>query len=176
MGKRRTQWIGGGQNIEPETDASTIPAELIQLLPPLQTATIAGLPSKVVVEAIYLNFSVHRLLTAEVDALGFLVWVANRQENSNLPVQALDALSLIDTSYANPHIMMMAPLPVPPVTHSSDLGAVAADLRVDVAHHEFQANRGVDRAQEMVVMSVNCDVSVVLSVFCQWRMLLAYYG
>ncbi len=174
MGKRKYQWVGGGQNIEPETDASTVPTELISLVPALPTTISAGQDTNCLVEAIYMHFSIHRLLITEVDALGFLVWVANRKENSDEAVQALDALSLADISYANKNIMMMAPLPVPRIALSSDLLSGTVTEEVLVSSHEYQATRKLERSTEMVVMAVNCDVSVVLSVFCQWRVLLSY--
>ena len=74
MAKRNYSWIGGAQNIEPETDASTSTTEVIQLIPPQQVATVVGARTEMLIEAIYLHFSIHRLLITEVDALAFLVY------------------------------------------------------------------------------------------------------
>ncbi len=173
--KRIYNWIGGGQNIEPETDASTSVTEVIQLVPALPAADAQGQNTQALVEAIYLHFSVHRIFTDEIDAAGFVVWMANLQEGASaLPVQSLDALSTQDRAYGNKAIMMMAPLPVPPVLGSSDLLSVATNEQVLVASHEYQARRKYDRMGQVLSMSVNCDVSVALSVFCQWRVLLSY--
>jgi len=174
MAKRIYSWVGGGQNIEPETDAGTTVSEVIQLLPPQQTSVEVGNRTKCLIEAIYLHFSIHRLLITEVDALGFMVYQSAVSESSNNPVQALDALSLQDRAYGNKRIMMMAPLPVPRITLSGDLVSVTVNEEVKVSSHEYQAMRKHDRASEVLCLTVNCDVSVVLSVFCQWRVLLSW--
>lgn len=103
---RTSVWVGGGQNIQPETDASTGVDEIIQLVPALLLADQPGMPSACLVEAIYLHFSVRRILTTTFDALAFLVWVGQVQEAGNNPVQALDALSLQPRLYSNKVIMM----------------------------------------------------------------------
>ncbi len=91
------------------------------MIPGQAIATVLGERTKLMVEAIYLHFSIHRLLINEVDALGFLVWVAQLQEAGNSPVQVLDALDTSDRVYSNKAIMMMAPLPFPGVNASGDL-------------------------------------------------------
>ncbi len=170
MGKKRPgQWIGGGQNIEPETQGSTAVSEVIQMIPGQAIATVLGERTKLMVEAIYLHFSIHRLLINEVDALGFLVWVAQLQEAGNSPVQVLDALDTSDRVYSNKAIMMMAPLPFPGVNASGDLITNQITQEGMVAHHEFQASRKIDRSSEVLCLTVQSDVSVVFSVFCQWR-------
>lgn len=174
MGKRKTQWIGGGQNIEPSTDVSTAIGDVIQMIPVLPLAEIRGQPTSMLIEAIYLHFSIHRLLITELDALGFVVWVANLQEAGNLPVQTIDALSLNDRLYGNKAIMMMAPLPVPRIALSGDLVSATVDQEVLTAHHEYQAMRKLDRSSNVLSLIVNSDVSVVCNVFCQWRVLVSY--
>lgn len=174
MGKRNFQWTGGGQNIEPETDAGTSVGEVIRIVPALATSGDTGANTRCVVEAIYLHFSIHRLLITELDALGFLVWTANVAESGSDPSQALDALSLVDRAYANKNILMMAPLPVPRIALSSDLLSGTVTEEVLVSSHEFQASRKLDRSNQVLAMTVNSDASLVVSVFCQWRVLLSY--
>jgi len=174
MGKRTTQWIGGGQNIEAEPQASTAVSEVIQLLPGIQVASILGAQANVVIEAIYLKFSVHRLLIAELDALGFVVWVAQLQEAGNNPAQVLDALDTSDRVYGNKQIMMMAPLSVPAIAYSGDLLSAIVTEEVKCETHEFQARRRLARQSELLALTVQADVSVVVNVFCQWRILVSY--
>ncbi len=174
MGKRRYQWVGGGQNIEPEPDASTSVGEVIRVIPATTTSEAAGENTQMVIEAIYMHFSIHRLLITELDALGFMVWTANVAEAGNDPSQALDALSTVDRAYANKNILMMAPLPVPRIALSSDLLSGTVTEEVLVSSHEYQASRKFDRSNQVLAMTVNSDVSVVVSVFCQWRVLVSY--
>ncbi len=174
MAKRKYQWTGGGQIIEPEPDASTSVGEVIRVVPALSPSADAGADTQCVVEAIYMHFSVHRLLITELDALGFLVWTANVAESGSDPSQALDALSTTDRAYANKNILMMAPLAVPRIGLSADLLSATVTEEVLVSSHEFQASRKLDRSNQVLAMTVNSDVSVVVSVFCQWRVLLSY--
>lgn len=175
MGSRKEyKWVGGGQNIEPETDAGTTTGEVIQIVPALPLADAGMIPGQCTLEAIYLHFSIHRLLITEIDALGFLVWVANVKETNVEPAQALDALSLAARAYSNKNILMMAPLPVPPILASSDLLSAIVSEEVFTDHHEYQASRKINRSTDVVALTVNCDVSVATNVFVQWRALLSY--
>ncbi len=149
--------------------------EVIQLVPALPQANALGENTQCLIEAIYLHFSIQRLLITNFDALGFVVWLAALQEGSSaLPVQSLDALSTRDRDYGNKAILMMAPLPVPPILASSDLVSAITNEAIVTDHHEYQATRKYDRAGQVLCMAVNSDVSVVCNVFCQWRVLLSY--
>ncbi len=172
--KKAYSWLGGGENIEPMGDASTATTELIQLIPAQPVADTVGARTQFLIEAIYLHFSIHRLLITELDACGFIVWQAPVTEASNLPAQSLDALSTTDRLYANKRIMMMAPLPVPPIFLSGDLVSATVDERVMTSSHEYQAMRKHDRSNTVLAMAVNSDVDIVLSVFCQWRVLVSW--
>ncbi len=171
---RKTSWLGGGQNIEPQTDASTATSDVIMMIPPTAAADIPGPRTTFLIEAIYLHFSVHRLLITEVDALGFMVYQIPPSEAGNLPSLALDSLSLQDRLYARKNIMMMAPLPFPGIFLSSDLGSATVMQEGLVAHHEFQAMRKHDTNSQVLALTVNSDVSVVFNVFCQWRILVSW--
>ncbi len=176
MSERRTQWLGGAKLQLANTDASSPVADIIEMIPAELSTAPVGQSTKYTVEAIYLHTSTRRLLTTTVDALGFVVWVAQVAETGNTPVQSLDALSTTNRAYGNSRIMMMKPLAVPPLLGTSDLLAFTVDDRVIVAHHEFQASRTLDRSNQVLAMQVNCDVSAVCQVFCQWRVLVSYAG
>ncbi len=170
-------WIGGAKSMEPQTDASTATTDVIQLIPAVPTGGAAGdtlLRTRFLIEAIYLHFSVVRVLTTDFDALGFLVYQIPPVEASNLPSLALDALSLNPRLYARKNIMMMAPLEVPPVLGASDLATFTLSGRHMVAHHEYQAMRKHDTASQVLAMTINSDVSVVVNVFAQWRVLVSW--
>ncbi len=175
MGKKRKeyQWLGGGENIEPQTGASTSVADVIQLVPGVPIADNAGVRTTFLIEAIYLHFHVHRLLITELDALGFLVYQGNVSDSGNNPVQALDALSLEDRLYSRKQLMMMGPLAVPAIIFDG-VSAFTTQEQVLVSSHEYQANRKHDRSQQILCLTVNSDVSVVTSVFCQWRVLVSW--
>ncbi len=171
--RRKTVWVGGGQLITPEPDVSTSTGEIIELVPAVLAATEPGADTQCTVEAIYLHFSIRRNTVNITDALGFLVWVANVTEVADVPVQALDALSITSRAYGNKNILMMAPLPVPPLLGASDLLSFVTNDQVVTDHHEFQASRKLDRSNNVLAMSVNVETLSVI-VFCQWRVLLDY--
>ncbi len=174
MGKRKTNWVGGGQLVVPETDASTSIGEVVQLVPALPIADFRGQDTACLVEAVYLYFSIKRLLITDFDALGFVMWMSNIQEGGAAPVQSLDALSTTDRAYGNKAIMLMAPLPCPPFLASSDLASAIVSAEIKAAHHEYQAMRKMDRASNVLALAINSDVSLVAQVFVQWRVLLLY--
>lgn len=171
---RKTQWIGGAQNYEPQTDASTALGDVIQLIPALPIGEFRGQPTAMVIEAIYLHFSIQRLLITNFDALAFMVWVANLQEGGSAPSQALDALTLVDRQMSNKAIMMAAPLPVPPIFLAGDLLTASVNEEIKTSSHEFQASRKLDRSSQVLSLVINSDVSVVTNVFSQWRVLVSY--
>ncbi len=174
MAKRIYSWIGGSQNIEPETDAGTTVTEVIQLIPAQPVADTVGARTDMLIEAIYMHFSIHRLLITEVDALAFLVYQSSIAEGGNTPSQALDALTLVSRDMSNKKIMMHAPLPLPAIFLAGDLATAQVTEQVLVEHHEYQAMRKHDRASQILCMTVNCDVSLACNVFCQWRCLVSW--
>ncbi len=175
MGKQKEySWVGGAKLYQPQTDASTGVADVIELVPAQLTTEAAGRRTRCTIEAIYLHFSIRRILTTTFDALGFMVWQAQVAETGNTPAQAIDSLSLTSRVYANKSIMMMAPLPVPPLLGTSDLLAFVVNDQIITDHHEYQANRKHDQANQVLAMTLNSDVSVVVSVFSQWRVLLSW--
>ncbi len=171
--KKEYQWLGGGENIEAQTGASTSVADVIQLIPGHALADDAGVRTNFLIEAIYLHFHVHRLLITELDALGFLVYQGNMSDSGNNPVQALDALSLEDRLYSRKQLMMMGPLAVPAIIFDG-VSAFTTQEQVLVSSHEYQASRKHDRSQQVLCLTVNADVSVVVNVFCQWRVLVSW--
>ncbi len=174
MGKRNYSWTGGGQVIVPEPDSSTSVSELIELVPALQANEEGGRPSNCLIEAIYLHFSIQRILVSTFDALGFIVYVDNVAEGGNTPTQALDALSTNARSYGNKGILMMAPLPVPPVLGAGDLATFTTSEEIKTSSHEYKATRKLDRQGQVLCMAVNTDLTATARVFCQWRVLLSY--
>ncbi len=174
MARKQVEWVGGGVIKEPETDASTAIGEIIQMIPAKPVADPSGTRDIFVIDAIYLHFSIHRILTTTFDALGFMVWQEPVQEGSNNPIQSLDALSTTARLYSNKRIMMMAPLPVPPLLGTSDLLAFTVNDEIKTASFEFQASRKHDRSNTVLCLGLNSDVSLVTRVFCQWRVLASY--
>ncbi len=178
MGKRREkQWVGGSKLVTPETDAGTTVANIVRLVEPIPLADVQGKQSKCLIEAIYLHFSVRRAGAGQLaapDALGFMVYLQQVSETSDLPLQALDSLSLQARAYGNANILMWSNLPVPPLLGTSDLLAFAPSDEVMTDHHDYQANRKFDRAGQVLCMTINSDISLVVRVFAQWRVLLSY--
>ncbi len=175
MARNRTySWLGGAQNIEPETAGSTTVSEIIQMIPAQLTTESAGDRTQTLIEAIYLKFSVKRLLITELDAAGFIVYQGQVATGSNNPAQVVDALSLSSRVYQNKNIMMMAPLPVPKIGLSGDLLSATITGEIQTGEFEYQAMRKHDLSNQVLCLVVNTDVSVVLNVFCQWRVLVSW--
>ncbi len=173
--KRETTWVGGGVIIEPETDASTGTDEITQLIPAAALgAAVKSERTQFRIDSIYLHFHIHRILLTALDACSFLVYQMAPQENSLQPAMALDALSTLPRMYQRKNIMMHGPLPVPPLLAAGDLLSFQTDDRVLVASHQFRANRKHDTAKEVLCLVINSDVSVVLRIFVQWRILLSW--
>lgn len=169
MADRQGQWLGGAKLITVEGQADTAVGELTQMIPGTPIADVAGERTKLTIEAIYLHFSLSRLLTTTVQACSFLVWMSRMIESGNNPIQGLNALELTSRPWGNKAIMMTGPLAIPPVLAQSDLAAFVTSEEHMVSSHEFQASRKMDRASEVLTLTVNCDTSLVLQVFAQWR-------
>ncbi len=172
--KRSGEWLGGAKLITPAPDVSTTTAEIIALIEPIGVGDSVGVRTRFNIEAIYAHFSIRRLGIAEVEAMGFMVYQIQPSEASSLPLAALDALSTTARAYSNKAIMMMAPLPIPPFLASSDLATAIPSDEVMVVHHEFQANRKHDRANQVLCMAVNAETDLEVSVFVQWRIWVTY--
>ncbi len=170
--KKQYKWVGGGEVIQPVPDSSTATSDVIQLIPAQPVAAPQNERTGFLIEAIYLNFSIQRILTTTFDALGFLVYQIPPIEDSANPSLALDALSTSSRLYARKNIMMMAPLPVPPIL-TLEAGVITSD-EIKTSHHEYQANRKHDTASQILAMTLNTDLSDVTRVFCQWRVLLSF--
>ncbi len=158
----------------PLTDASTSTTAVVQLIPPQPVGDVAGARTSFLIEAIYMNFSVRRLLTSTIDALTFVVYQVAPTDGGNLPALALNSQSLEDRLYARKAIMMMAALPVPPNLGTSDLLAFTPSDEIMVAHHEYQANRKHDVATQVLALTINTDIDSVVRVFAQWRILVSW--
>lgn len=74
MGKRINQWLGGAKSLEPQTDASTGVSDVIEMIPAIPRTAEIGAPTQLLIEAIYMHFSIKRILITDFDALGFLVY------------------------------------------------------------------------------------------------------
>ncbi len=172
--KRSYQWVGGGQIIVPKTDASSTVGAIMQLAPAISRTVSEVGRTECLIEAIYIHVSTHRILTTSLDAAGLIVWVSNVSEASQNPVQSLDALSLDVRAYANKNILVLEPLVVPPILASGDLLSVTTDDQVVTHKATFQATRKLDRAQQVLCLQINTDVSDVIRCFVQARVLLSY--
>ncbi len=170
--KKEYQWMGGGQLVTVETRAGTSVADVVQMIPGVPIADEAGVRTNFLIEAMYLHFHVKRLLITDFDALAFLVYQGNMSDSGNNPVQSLDALSTEDRLYSRKQLMMMGPLPVPPVISSEAVFTTQEEIKV--VSFEYQAKRKHDRSQQVLCMTVNADVSLVVQVFCQWRVLVSW--
>ncbi len=171
--KKEYQWMGGGQLVSAETRASTSVADVIQLIPGVPIADDAGSRNNFLIEAMYLHFHVKRLLITDMDALAFLVYQSNMSDSGNNPLAALDALSLEDRLYGRKQLMMMGPLPVPAIIFDG-VSAFTTQEEIKVHSAEYQAKRKHDRSQQVLCMTINADVSDVVQVFCQWRVLVSW--
>ncbi len=172
--KRSYQWVGLGQIIVPKTDASSTVGAVMQLAPAISRTVPEVGRTDCLIQAMYIHVSSHRILTTSFDAMGLVVWVANVSEASQNSAQSLDALSLDSRAYSNKNILVLEPMAVPPVLASGDLATVTTDDRVLTHKATFQASRKLDRAQQVLCLQINTDVSDVMRCFVQARVLLSY--
>ncbi len=171
---RSYQWVGGSQVITPKTDVSSTVGAVFQLAPAISRTVPELGRTECLIEAMYIHISTHRILTTSFDAAGLIVWLANVSEGSANPTQTLDGLSVDPRAYANKNILVLEPLAVPPVLASSDLATVTTSEEVKVHKATFQATRKFDRAQQVLCLQINTDVSDVIRCFVQARVLLSY--
>jgi len=172
--KRSNQWVGGSQIITPKTDVSSTVGAVFQLAPAIARTVPEIGRTECLIQAIYVHISTHRILTTSLDAAGLIVWLANVSEGSANPAQTLDALSPDPRAYANKNILAMEPLAVPPVLASGDLLSVTTSEEIKVHKATYQASRKFDRAQQVLCLQINTDVSDVIRCFVQARVLLSY--
>ncbi len=172
--KRSYQWIGDGLVFNLVPDVSTSVGGIMQILPSLTSSSAPEGRTQVLLEALYVRISTHRVGINAVDAAGVVVWVANVSEGSNNPVQSLDALSVQSRSYSNKNILILEPFAVPPILAASDLLSAIPSEEVMVSEHRYSASRKIDRATQVLALQLNADVSSEVRSFVQVRALLSY--
>ncbi len=172
--KRAYQWVGDGVIINAVPDVSTSVGGIMQILPSLTSSSNPEGRTDVLIQALYVHISTHRVGIDAVDAAGVVVWVANVSEGSNNPVQSLDALSVQSRAYSNKNILIMEPFAVPAAVFAGDLLTAIPSEETLVSTHTFQASRKIDRSTQILALQVNADVSSQVRCFVQVRALLSY--
>ena len=167
--KKSFKWCGTGQTRSPETAVSTTAAEVLILCPVVSIAAY----NDVVVERSIINFSIRRELTSDVLALAALLSVQPIVQGGILPVQVLDALSTDDADYGAKNILHWESLPIPALLEAFDGGG---KISGEVKHIQWDVpvKRRLNRERELLTLNINSDVSSVLNIFMQSRVLLSY--
>ncbi len=172
--KRKYQWVGGGKLISVQPDTSTSVADVMEIVPAVLKASVAGPDTSYLLEAMYIKVSTRRIGVAAFDAAGIIVWTAPVVEGGDSPAQTLDAVSTDARAYANKCILLMEALPVPALLATSDLLAFVPNDEVVVTRFEYQAKRKIDRSNTVLALIINSDLSNQLRCFVQVRALLSY--
>ncbi len=172
--KRSYQWVGDGVIINAVPDVSTSVGGIMQILPALTSSSSPEGRTQVLLEALYVRISTHRVGIDAVAAAGVVVWVANVSEGSNNPVQSLDSLSTQSRAYSNKNILILEPFAVPPILAASDLLTAIPSEETMVSDHRYSASRKIDRSTQVLSLQVNADVSSQIQCFVQVRALLSY--
>lgn len=157
--KRSYQWVGDGLIINPVPDVSVSVGGIMQILLALTSSSNPEGRTQVLLEALYVYISTHRVGIDAVAACGVVVWVANVSEGSNNPVQSLDALGTQSRAYSNKNILIMEPIAVPPILGAGDLLTAIPSEATFTSKHTFQASRKIDRSNQVLSLMVNADVS-----------------
>ena len=167
--KKAYKWCGTGQTRTVETAVSTSTAEVLILCPVVSIAAY----NDVVVERTILNFAIRRELTSDVLALAAMVCVQPIVTGGILPVQVLDALSTDDADYGAKNILHWESLPIPALLEAFDGGG---KISGEVAHVQWDipVKRRLNRERELLTLNINSDVTAVIKVFMQSRVLLSY--
>ncbi len=172
--KRSYQWIGDGVVFTPVPDVSVSVGGIMQILPAVTSTSNPEGRTQVLLEALYVRISTHRVGIDAVDACGVVVWVANVSEGSNNPVQSLDAISTQSRAYGNKNILILEPIAVPPILGAGDLLTAIPSEEVMVSDHRYKATRKIDRSTQVLSLMVNADVASQVRCFVQVRALLSY--
>ena len=160
----RLQWYGGFSSAEVLTVASTGVGGITQLRPAHGSLDA---DRSVVIKRIILSMSVRRVLISAIDCAMWAVSVGQTDSSGN----PTDVLELLDTDpfvMANKALLQVGSLPVPPIIYSTTR---EVDRSVVVVDYDFKVNRRVDLAREAILMQLNADVSGVITVCTNWRML-----
>ncbi len=176
MGKRKRtyQWVGLGRNIDVKTDASTAPADIMEIIPAISRTAVGGPQTSCLIEAMYIKVHTRREAISALDAAAVIVWTGTVIESGDAPLQSLDAIATDARAYANKNIMLNEPIEVPPLLGASDLLSFVTNDQVLVSSFQYQASRKLDRSTQVLCLAVNADVSAVLNCFVQARVLLSY--
>ena len=168
--KKSYKWCGTGQTRVVETAVSTTTAELLILCPVVSIAAY----NNVIIERTIINFSIRRDTAGDILALAAMVCVQPVATGTALPVQSLDALDTSDAAYGAGNILHWEALPVPALVYDSTGDTMRVDGSVDHVQWDIPVKRKLNRERECLVLTINSDVSSVVKVFMQSRVLLLY--
>jgi len=164
---KKYKWCGGAIVRTVESFPNTAQNEIIVLCDTVGDDSY----SDCVIERSIIMFHIHRALNTTLDGFaGVLAIQKNDQSIPAEPVQVLDALSLIPAEYSNRDILHWAPLPVPPTMST---GTTLNRETVPVVW-DIKMRRKLHRSNEMLTLSMNTDITAVIRVFVQHRVLLSY--
>ncbi len=162
------KWVGNTQVLTIKTAVSTAIANVLLPIPAL-----ASLDSDndVLFERMFVDFSIRRLTTGSVVALGVVAALQKADAATGLPTELLDPLTTNAFALANRDILAISRLPVPPVI----LGAGDA-LRVssEVVHTrmDVKVRRRFQRANHVLSLTITADLSDAVEIATMTRCLL----
>ena len=168
----RYQWCGHQSVQTLETSVATAASEIILLCAFLGDT---NQQSTVTVERIIMSFLIHRILATEFDACAFVVAIQETVPATGAPVTVINPL---DTAADNftlglKQILMTGLLGWPPVILRADDTSKENSAGM-YQSFEFNGRRKLNRMNHAVTLTVNTDVTAVLRMFVQTRVLLRF--
>jgi len=167
------KWCGHAavQTVLPQTSQTTATPMLL-----CPSIGVTGLQGEVIIERIILNFLTHRLLTDDLDGYGFLVSKQKTIPATGLPTEILNPLETTadNFEFGNKDLLLQGLLMVPECTIRSDTQALKINGRGEQQSYEFNGRRRLERLNQALTLTLAADVSSVVRVFVQSRVLLRY--
>ena len=168
--KRSYKWCGDSESKLVEDFGNTGKSDIIVLCPSVGLNDY----SDCVLERTIVNFSIRRQNATELNAMAGVVAVQPvEQTDTSRPSQVLDALSSTAKEFGARNILHWAMLPVPPVVLEADNTPVTSSELIAV-EWDIPVKRRIDRQREIITLTLNTSVNVVVNVQVMWRLLLSY--
>jgi len=171
---KRYKWCGAQGEKTISLGTSLVVGDVFPLCNSLSDAEAQG---DTTIERILLWMSIRRLLTTDIDALGFIVQVQEDDVTTAAPSSVVNPVDGINPqfTYGNRDILLMGLMPVPQTQRNGFTGALELNKQLMVHHVEFNGRRKLHRLNDAVNLWIaNTDTDAVLAVHVVSRILLRY--
>jgi len=167
--KQNYKWVGGRGESTVSRSSTLVLADVNTLVAPLGNANVVG---DWVIERIILNLSIRRLLTTDVDQLGYGVYVQEFDPVTAAITQVHNPISLVaaDFETTNKNVLLMGALRVPPCM---DVTGLDVNRETDNTEVQFRGRRKLARANHGITLWIATDgVDAIVKLSWMARVLL----